>query len=1049
MKKILLISLIFISLFAHSQDRIDIPSPQTYDFIRYGNIPVSQYTGSLNLSIPIYKYSDNDFSFGVDINYNSSGFKPNKRSSAVGLDWYINAGGSITRSIEGLPDDVVDQSITCSGCLEVITSGYYALAKQKAFLNRSLNTSDYVFLPDIKIRYNSKNYETSPDMFNFNFMGYSGKFFFDLNGEVRVIADGNFKVDLSKFAAQRCNAATHESELVDSEITITDSKGYVYTFGGSKKYLEYSMGLDLDHDYGLAPKITSWNLRKVKAPNGRELIYEYKNFNNPSGTTSDTQHYLLNAGNWFNLSYNETTGQGLGGPRSGRYHTATKTSYLEKIIIDKTTINFDYVENDFTFYNTSDLGSIGLNQRFNQKNLKLNAIQVKYDTQSVKEFNFKYQNYYNRVFLTDIEEKFGNPYKFTYKQNQILPNPLTNSKDYWGFWNGGNDTGELQLPTFNFSQSGDIQYTSSIQEPNSYSNTAVLTSVTYPTKGTSEFEYELHSYSKKLERKSDNNFFPKLYDYTNVPIAGGIRVSKITDNDAKGNISSREFKYIQNYNNATPGISSGIVNFWPKYVTRMTFVRPASSGWIGALVYYNYPASQWRIYTLTGNNIGYMNYNDNYITYSEVAEVYQNGGFKISKFNTNISNPDITNLQSADLNTFLANPDNKSHVMNALRFDDTSIERGKLKELSIFNSNKKKVSSTSYFYNENPSRFNQYSSGDNWAMDFSHSYRIFSYQYNISKKITTTYDNDELNPITIVDETEYNPINNLIKKTKSTNSKGQEFSTYYKYPSDYNTNLKYIVDCVAYRKQCEIDNKYKCGTDQNCYNVWCQCQTENNYILNGFAYVLKAMNDNNLQFPIEVKQTLNDGTEKVISSSLTEYVYDNTNIVKSKIYNLERSNTAFVDSYLKESKPVLDFTKSVNYFEDVTFKSYYSNGNLKEVSKKDGTSTVYIWGYSQTKPVAKIENASSAQVDPYITTIQNLSNGSDEQSLITELNKLRINLPNAMITTYTYKPLIGLSTTTDPKGYITTYDYDELNRLKLVKDAEGNIISENAYKYKN
>lgn len=1048
MKKILITSLIFICSFAYSQNRIDIPSPQTYDFIRYGNIPVSQYTGSLNLSVPIYKYSDNDFSFGVDINYNTAGFKPNKRSSAVGLDWYINAGGSITRSIEGLPDDVVDQSVTCSGCIEVITSGYYALAKQKAFLNRSLNASDYVFIPDIKIRYNSKNYETSPDMFNFNFMGYSGKFFFDLNGEVHVIADGNFKVDLTKFAAQRCNAATHESELVDSEITITDSKGYVYTFGGSKKYLEYSMGLDLDHDYGLAPKITSWNLRKVKAPNGRELIYEYKNFNNPSGTTSDTQHYLFNAGNWFNLSYNETTGNTLG-PRSGRYHTATKTSYLEKITVDKTTINFSYIENDYTFYNTSDLGSIGLNQRFNQKNLKLDGIQIKYDTQTVKEFNFKYQNYYNRVFLTDVEEKFGSPYKFTYKQNQILPNPLTNSKDYWGFWNGGNDTGELQLPTFNFSQSGDIQYTSNIKEPNSYSNTAVLTSVTYPTKGTSEFEYELHTYSKKLERKSDNNFYPKLYDYANIPLAGGIRISKITDNDNKGNQNVREFKYIQNYNSPTPGISSGIINYWPKYVTRMTYVRSASSGWIGALVYYSYPASQWRIHSLAGDNIGYMNYNDNYITYSEVAEVYKNGGAKISKFSTNLTNPDITNLQSAELNTFLANPDNKSHVMNAVRFDDTSIERGKLKELSVYNANKKKVSTISFFYNDDPNRYNLNSMGSNWAMDFSHGYRIFSYQNNLTKKVTTTYDNNELNPVVETEENEYHPTINLIKKIKTINSKGQELSTYYKYPADYNTNIKYTVDCVAFRKQCEIDNKYKCGTDQNCYNVWCPCQPENNYILDVFGQVIKGMNDINLQFPIEVKKTINNGTEKVLSSSLTEYKYDNTNIVKSKIYKLERSNTAFIDSYLKDSKPILNFTKSVNYFEDVNFQSYYANGNVKEASKKDGVSTVYIWGYNQTKPIAQIDNATSSQVDPYISNLQTLSNGMDEQLLITELNKLRTNLPNAMVITYTYKPLIGISTVTDPKGNITYYHYDELNRLKLVKDADGNIISENTYKYKN
>jgi YD repeat-containing protein len=84
-----------------------------------------------------------------------------------------------------------------------------------------------------------------------------------------------------------------------------------------------------------------------------------------------------------------------------------------------------------------------------------------------------------------------------------------------------------------------------------------------------------------------------------------------------------------------------------------------------------------------------------------------------------------------------------------------------------------------------------------------------------------------------------------------------------------------------------------------------------------------------------------------------------------------------------------------------------------------------------------------------ITDIQNKSNlANNEANLITALNALRIAFPNAMITTYTYKPSIGLSTVTDPKGDTMNFIYDDFNRLKEVRDKNNNILSENEYRYK-
>jgi len=152
----------------------------------------------------------------------------------------------------------------------------------------------------------------------------------------------------------------------------------------------------------------------------------------------------------------------------------------------------------------------------------------------------------------------------------------------------------------------------------------------------------------------------------------------------------------------------------------------------------------------------------------------------------------------------------------------------------------------------------------------------------------------------------------------------------------------------------------------------------------------------------------------------------------------------------------------------IEYKDYYSNGNVKELSKTDGAHIVYLWGYEKQYPIAKIENATFSQVESAIATlpssyntleeIQSRSDADDDRTigssgkegdLRTALNDLREVLPNAMVATYTYDPLIGITSVTDPKGYTMYYEYDNFNRLKHVKDASGNILSKSEYHYKS
>jgi len=75
-----------------------------------------------------------------------------------------------------------------------------------------------------------------------------------------------------------------------------------------------------------------------------------------------------------------------------------------------------------------------------------------------------------------------------------------------------------------------------------------------------------------------------------------------------------------------------------------------------------------------------------------------------------------------------------------------------------------------------------------------------------------------------------------------------------------------------------------------------------------------------------------------------------------------------------------------------------------------------------------------------------LDNPLDDISLQNHLNSLR-SIPGALVSTYTYAPLIGITSETDSKGMTTYYEYDAFNRLKLIRDKDKHIVKQFEYKY--
>jgi len=135
------------------------------------------------------------------------------------------------------------------------------------------------------------------------------------------------------------------------------------------------------------------------------------------------------------------------------------------------------------------------------------------------------------------------------------------------------------------------------------------------------------------------------------------------------------------------------------------------------------------------------------------------------------------------------------------------------------------------------------------------------------------------------------------------------------------------------------------------------------------------------------------------------------------------------------------------------YNLYDEYSNLLEEQDENGIITSYIMGYNNSVVVAKLKNISYSNIPSNlisaIQTVTSDTSSATEAQIMSALDALRTssdsNMQKAMITTYSYRPLVGISTVTDAKGDKFFYEYDDLGKLIRVRDRDNNILSETQY----
>lgn len=557
--------------------------------------------------------------------------KPDVHPGWVGLGWNLTAAGVITRVVNDKPDDTgySDYSLWLASNSDNFRGFFYN--------HGALNSADWatstkigLFANDWASYPNFNGYKITPgtvkdyapDEFSFNFLGVSGQFYMSETGQWKVKSDKPLKIEVSSadFLSPRVEDVgsyfhgTSTSTAGFGKIKITDDKGIQYIFGGSAPSIEYTLPLISAQWSPLVPK--SWYLTEIISPSGQTIKLTYER-----GTA------IISPCMGYNLTLNGfgySTFDIVGSVNTTVYLKEIKTPFQSIVFTRSNSIQLGYDpqvfqdqyqfgedhNNEFGgqdfYYHFLDLpegeGNWWVDYVASLKYPQLNSIILKnLATSEENEFLFAYTSgATERLKLNSVTEKSASSmlnkvYSFNYHTDIMLPPYLSRKTDSWGFYNG-------KIQYYGTDRTLFLQ---SKEPDGSFIKAELLKRIVYPTKGYTDFEFELHDYSKEVDRIRHN----PLKIYNNGIAAGGLRIKNISHFESnQEKLGSTEYKYVKNYAPGVNALSSGILGGIDPFVTNSSGV--------------------WYIDTTVPMS---HNHNGSHIGYGEVTQEFSNGGYIVSE----------------------------------------------------------------------------------------------------------------------------------------------------------------------------------------------------------------------------------------------------------------------------------------------------------------------------------------------------------------------------------------------------------------------------------
>ncbi len=1014
----------------------DPPSPEASSLGKYIDHPIDYFTGIPSIEIPLFDIQSGRLKIPIKLSYHASGIKIEEIPSRVGLGWTLMAGGVITRTVRGYPDEFQYEYACPFGDYDQSTCkvlGYFH------YKNENIQNKDATLFGDA-----GTTYDLEPDTYFYSFPGKSGKLYFENIDKVILTEKKDIKIETPfipvEFGERHCEELTC-FKTNDNGFTITDNDGLIYRF--VEKEWQSNESTCLPGNLGNTACYTSWYLSSIEDPTTEEKIeFKYQNINRIEYDMRKTS------------SFGGETGCSLKQLSIVPYGSCESRVSLQEVkVLDEIRYKSGYVKfytdherqdliNDKAYtriahYNSNDqlLKAYDFDYAYATKNNNQEAIAKRLYLKSITPIGREALVFSEGI--PRLTETTTPPYIFSYNSINELPPRDSYEQDVWGYYNANQANSFLSKiyiyenivnEPFNDDKVGYLPFemddrpASIVTNGNDRScnprvaDYGMLQRIDYPTGGYKIFQYESNKF---MMRKGNTRLSP--YRFT----GGGIRINKVISYSKKDKKPiTTQYRYGTGY------------GFIPGPLPQLGFPAklPKNDDYDSVL------AKSWQNQAILGSNSG------NYVGYTtvEVFKVDEEGsnlGWITYEYTDDLDKP--TEIQVVKS----CSPSILKHALEKTYFpffemENREIRRGKLKKIS-------------YFDNTDPH-------SQTPIKTIEHNYKLISRAH---MNIWSTYESRVSSSIYLrlkskrKIRSEQMLLTSTIEKDYTDNRISFKKETYYNY---LDNNTRGGIDNLMLRAKAEVNNEGDRQITTFQYPFDFDTPVTNKMV--DMHYLIPIIQENKVYYDYVVlgdpRDEDNNFSESYLTNSkITEYNFfgDSNKTFASKIWTAKLENPLETNQAPNTQNPA---NPNLELYENrVTYDQYDSIGNLLQYHIPDGSTTAMIWGYNNENLLLKAENTTYEELEGFAEDIKAVAQQDNdncleredcnEQRLRDEIARLRVALPDAMITSYTYDPGIGLTSITSPSGIIEYYQYDTFNRLKSIKDHEGNIIKRFEYNYAN